>query len=199
MKSSGLKLGAATIATMNPVIFKTQVIGSLPGLTKDGDKYFKLDTVNNTATEVTADNITEGAKKALESGKDKDGYLKIAENFGLVREVSLVSDGNKTVEASWLPAYINVELGMKVTDVTVDVQNDIIFKTTGINEICGLTQDGSNYYDLDTKNNTATLVNPEIVAEKATKDILKGEITDYVQLATGFSLISAITFKVAQD
>ena len=192
-ESSNLKVTNIVVDEMNPIIFKTKVAPNVCGLTKDGDKYFKLDTRNNTAVEFNAALIKSGAETAATTGEDDKGLLEIAENFGLIREITLEKTDRDTDGIA--SVFLLKSLGLEVTDVSVIAQQDIIFKTIGINHIEGLTKDGSAHYKIDTKKNTATLINPQLVAEQAAKDILAGVSSDYTALADSFNLISKIMFK----
>ena len=194
--SAGLTVKDVTIAHLNPVIFAAKLVETLPGLTKQGGKHFQIDTKRNKAIEVTAETIADGAKKAIKKQNDKDGYLAIAEQFGLVTSVTFEA-GDSDDDAFGCTALTAVTAGldMKITDVKIVAQNDIIFATTGINELDNLTKSGKDMYKLDTKRNTATLINPKMVAKQAKKDLLASKSTDYTQLADNFNLISAITFE----
>ena len=197
-KSSGLKVTSANVQDINAIIFKTKIVPNMPGLTKDGDSFYKLDTKNNKAVEVTASSITDGAQKALVKGTDKHGYLAIAEAFNLVDSVTFDTSDSEGTGASSLTNLLT-SINMKVTAVKIVPQNDIIFKTTGIHTLANLTKDGSSYYQLDTKKNTASLVDPESVAKQAKKDMLKGVVSDFTLLADSFNLISSLTIEAVRD
>ena len=143
----------------------------------------------------------ERAKKALKDQDDKDGYLAIAEQFGLVTSVTFKvdeSDDDSVFGCTALTA-VTSGLDMKITAAKVEAQHDIIFATTGIKELDNLTKSGKDYYKLNTKKNTATLIDPKGVAKQAKKDLLAGKNNDVTQLADNFNLISSITFERNDD
>jgi hypothetical protein len=196
--AAGLKVSKIEIATMNPIIFKTQLIPEVCGLVEDGGKFYQLDVEKNTAELFTAETITKDALKAVKDLDEDSEAMCIAENYGLVTAVHLERSSD---DADGCTSVFDIrdELELKVSAVTVDIQNEIIFKTTGISNLSGLTKDGSSYYKLDTAKNTATLINPQGVSEQATKDILAGKDTDFTRLADEFNLISKISFVAKKD
>ena len=183
------------VAEINPIIFQTKLLPSLAGLTKFKGKHYALDTRSNTSVLITNKSIRKGAIKAIEKGRDTTGYLKIAEDFNLIQEVTLKRD--ETVEGNCdfgcaLEDLLD-DLKFKVTKVKVMPQNSVVFNTVGVEHISNLTKHKKSLYVLDTRNNAATLVNPERIAEQAVKDLLKGKTTDYTILSDQFNLITSIT------
>lgn len=195
LSAAHLTIDSAEIVEINPIIFKTKVLNNLAGLTVSDGVHYKVDTVKNTAIEVTASAISTNAKSALENKKDADGSLAIAESFGLIQSLKLVHDakGDSTACVDLLSVARN--LGMKITDVEVAEQNDIIFRTTGIKMLGNLTEDDKKYYVLDTAKNTATLINPQAIAERAAKDFLKGKSSDFTALASRYKLVTSVTLQ----
>ena len=197
LKESGLKVSKSKINTINTVVFNTAVIPNTRNLTLDDGKHYIVDVVKNTSVEFTPDAIKNGAIAALETSKDPDNYLATAERCGLIASLKLVrsdkvGNGNSSTRA------IASVLNLKVDSVTVDVQNDVIFRKVGLRRISGLVEDDGKYYTMNTAKNTATLIDPVGVAKEAEKLILKGEESDTTRIAESFNLVSAITL-VAKD
>lgn len=190
----GLVVASATVAEMNPVIFASKVVANLPGITEVDGKYYRMDTKANTSVEVTATQLQASALAALKAGKDDTtGSINIAEDFGLIGELVLERDTDKTVFGSASIADTAKALGLKVLDVSVDAQHAVIFNAKGLQNIGGLTKSDDKHFILDTAKNTATLINPEKVAEQAIADLLKGKNTDFTRLAESFCLVSKVT------
>jgi len=197
-KSAFLKVDSIEMDNINPIIFKTTILSTLPNLTKDGDKYYQLNTRNNTAIEISAKTIKAGALKAVEKGKDSKGYLAIAEDFGLIKSVKMTRDFDQDGGCTALTTMTH-GLNMDVTEVVIDVQQDIIFKNRGIDELSDLTKEGKKFYKLDIKRNKAVVVNPSMVGKTAKKDLLAGDTTEFTSMVDDFNLISSITFVPAAD
>jgi len=191
--AAGLVAGESTVSDINSIVFKTVIVPSTRNLTKDGDKHYQVDAVKNTATEFTPDAIKAGAVKALADNKDTDGYLATAEDCGLVTSLSLVR-GEKAGTGNGNITSAAKALGLKVTSITVDTQNSIIFRKEGLAQINDLVEDAGKYYTMDVAKNTATLVDAIAMAASAKKDIIAGKDTDASRLAQAFNLVSAVTF-----
>lgn len=197
-----LEVSGVKVEVMNPVIFSTKYLSGLRGsdIVKDGDKVFKVDTVANTATEITAKSLATAAEEGLMSVKDINASeVATAISFGLVKEISMTRAKIATNGHSGSIAQFAKGLGLKVLDVKVDAQNKIIFQTKGIASLSGLTELEGKYYKLDTVANTATIIDPDAVAKDAAADLLKGKDTDLVEFVTRYNLISAITFGIKAD
>jgi hypothetical protein len=187
-----LSVVEVTVVEMNPIIFSAKVKGNLRNTIQEDGKIYRLDVESNSAIEITAASITEQAKTDIMAGKGSE-WVQIAEAFGLITKISFKKDKSEAKGSTDLDDALS--LGFKVTAVTVVPQNDIIFKTKGLQHIEGLTEDSGNYYKLDIESNTATLINPQGVADKAAADILKGKNSDEVVLADYFNLITTITLE----
>jgi len=190
--AAGLTAKESTISDINGIVFKTVVLPKTPNLTKDGDNYYQVDAVKNTAVEFTPDAIKTGAATALDKNKDTDGYLATAENCGLVTSLSFVR-GEKAGTGNSNITSVAKALGLKVASITVDTQNDIIFRKEGLAQINDLVEDAGKYYTMDVAKNTATLVDAKAMATSAKKDITAGKDTDAARLAQAFNLVSAVT------
>lgn len=196
--SLGLKVSTVEVAEMNPVIFKTKVVGAMSGLTKDGDNFYMVDTKKNIADVVTADSIKTAAIAGL-TAKEATPFgnqaVAIAESYGLIKKVTLVKDAEANNGSTVSLNAVLTTLNLKVAEVDVSAQHEVIFKTKVLagNLIQGLTQDEGQYYEIDTKKNTATIINPEIVATKAKEALLKGKPNDFSKIAETFGLINSIT------
>jgi len=193
--NANLVVAEATVDTLNPIIFKAKVIGNLNGITVSDGKHYRINTKTNSAEEITAESLTKSAKKALSKGVDKDGSLSLAEDFGLISAVSFKVNTDKDSSASGSTDILRLAsaLNMKIAEIEVATQHEIIFKTIGIQRISGLTKDGAQYYNIDTKRNTATLINPEGIAAQAKADFLKGKDSDFTALANSFNLITSVS------
>ena len=192
---SALKVSSATVVAPNPIIFKNVVIKNLSGLTKDGDTYYQLDLKDNTATEVTAEGFTEQVKAGLLADKPTDFQrqaINMAENLQLITAVTYGTSWDANMVTTDIQDFVQ-KVGMKVSDVAIKVQNEIIFKTSVVGKIQGLVKDGDSFFELDLKNNSATLINPEEVAKLAKQDFLKGKATSYTKIAQAFNLIESIS------
>jgi len=189
--AANLSVASSEVAVLNPIIFKSQVIGGLSGITKDDGKYYRLNTKTNTADEITAETLTISANNALTSLKDEDGSLTLAEKFGLVTSLTFEAGNDQDVVGSSDLNALAKALDMKVESIEIASQNGIIFNTVGINQIGNLTKDDNKYYSLDTKKNVATLIDPDGVSAQATTDFLAGKSTDFTRLAGSFNLITA--------
>ncbi len=197
LAAAGLAVKSSKVTDINGIVFKTTIVPNTPNLTKDGDKFYQIDAVKNTAVEFTPDAIKDGAIKALDKAKDKDGYLITAENCGLITSIELKrADKAGTGQACLVD--IADTLNLKITAVTVDPQNDIIFRKEGLDYISDLVEDAGKYYTMDVAKNTATLVNPKAMAKDAEKAILAGKPNDASELAQAFNLVSAVTL-VSKD
>lgn len=198
-KNSGLAVAGIEVTDVNSIIFSQKVVPSISGLTKDDGKFFKLDVQANKAIQITPATISAAATTAANDGKDVDGMLNIAESYGLIAGVTFERDVDADINGGADALGLAKALNMDITDVTVEVQNAIIFKTTGIKNIAGLTKDADKYYQIDTKKNTATLINADGVADKAKADFLAGKSTDFTILADRFSLVSSLTLEPKAD
>ena len=193
--ASALKVSSATVVAPNPIIFKNVVIKNLSGLTKDGETYYQLDLKDNTATEVTAEGFTEQVKAGLLADKPTDFQrqaINMAENLQLITAVTYGTSWDANMVTTDIQDFVQ-KVGMKVSDVAIKVQNEIIFKTSVVGKIQGLVKDGDSFFELDLKNNSATLINPEEVAKLAKQDFLKGKATSYTKIAQAFNLIESIS------
>lgn len=195
--AAGLIAKESSISDINGVVFNTVIVPKTPNLTKDDGKYYQVDAVKNTAVEFTPAAIKSGAIKALDKNKDTDGYLATAENCGLVTSLGLVRGKDVGTGCGDIKALAKV-LDLKVASVTVDVQNDIIFRKEGLNQINDLVEDAGKYYTMNTAKNTATLVDADAMAKQAEKDIRNGKSSDAVSLAQAFNLVAAVTL-IAKD
>lgn len=195
--AAGLVASENTINDINNIVFKTVIVPRTPNLTKDGNNYYQVDAVKNTAVEFTPAAIKIGAVKALDNNSDKNGYLATAENCGLVTSISLVRSNEAGTGTGDIKALAKA-LDLKIASVTVDVQNDIIFRKEGLSSISGLVEDAGKYYTMNTAKNTATLVDPGAMAKAAEKAIKDGKSNDAVALAEAFNLVSAVTL-IAKD
>ncbi len=191
--AAGLVSKESTVSDINGIVFKTVIVPSTRNLTKDGDKYYQVDAVKNTAVEFTPDAIKAGAVKALDKNKDTDGYLATAEDCGLVTSLSFVRGENAGTGNSNITSLAKA-LDLKVASITVDTQNSIIFRKEGLAQINDLVEDAGKYYTMDVAKNTATLVDAKAMAASAKKDIVAGKDTDASRLAQAFNLVSAVTF-----
>lgn len=197
-----LKVSAVTVATMNPVIFATKYLSGLSGsgIVKDGDKVYKIDTVKNTSVEVTSQSLSDAATAGLLALSDKNtSEIATAISFGLVKEITMTRADIATNGHSDDVSRFAKDLGLKVLDVTIVPQNDVIFQAQGIANLDGLTELEGKYYKLDTVANTASIINPDAVAADAKKDIMKGKTTDLVRFVQRYNLISDITFGIKAD
>ena len=190
--AAGLVAKESTVSDINGIVFKTTIVPNTRNLTKDGDKFYQVDAVNNTAVEFTPDAIKAGAVLALDNNKDKDGYLATAESCGLVTSLSFTRGKDAGTGTGNIKAVAK-SLGLKVASITVDVQNAIIFRKEGLAQINDLVEDAGKYYTMDVAKNTATLVDADAMAKSAQKDILAGKDTDAARLAQAFNLVSAVT------
>lgn len=191
--AANLQVASSEVAVLNAIIFKSQVIGGLSGITKDDGKYYRLNTKTNTADEVTAETLTTNANTALTALKDNDGSLDLAERFGLVSSLTFAAGNDQDIVGSSDLNALAKALDMKVDSIEIATQNSIIFNTVGISKIGNLTKDDNKYYSLDTKKNEAVLIDPAGVAAQAKADFLKGKDTDFTRLAGSFNLITAAT------
>ena len=195
LAAAGLVAKESTVSSINNVVFNTAIVPNTPNLTKDDGKFYMVDPVKNSAVEFTPDAIKAGAVKALDKNKDTDGYLVTAENCGLVTTLGLVR-GEKAGTGTGDILGLAKRLNLKVASVTVDVQNNIIFRKEGLARISDLVEDAGKYYTMDTAKNTATLVDADAMATSAESDILKNKSSDAVKLAQAFNLISAATLII---
>ena len=193
--ASALKITSATVVAPNPIIFKNVVIKNLSGLTKDGDTYYQLDLKDNTATEITAEGFAAQVNAGLLADKPTDFQrqaINMAENLQLITEVTYSNQWDALMVTTDIQDFVQ-KVGMKVSDVSVKVQNEIIFKTSVVGKISGLVKDGDNFFELDLKNNSATIINPEEVAKIAKQDFLRGKATNYTKIAQAFNLIESLS------
>ena len=182
----------AEVVEMNQIIFSAKAKGNLRNTIQEDGKEYRLDVESNSAIEITPASITEQATADIMAGKGSE-WVQLAEAFGLITKIRFKKDKSEAKGSTDLDDVL--ALGYKVTAVTVVPQNDIIFKTKGLQHIGGLTVEAGNYYKVDIDNNTATLINPQGVADKAAADILKGKNSDEVVLADYFNLITEITLE----
>lgn len=195
-----LVVDTVKVDKMNSVIFSTSFVPTLHGsdIVKDGDSVCRIDVKANTAVEITPDTIASEAKDALIAGNGKTpGSVSAAINFGLVKKIVMKRNTGASTSGFSSPiAGFAKSLGLVVTKVDVDVQNDIIFQTQGIKQISGLDIHDGQYFKLDTVANTATLVDPAGVAAQAKADLLKGKTSDLTDFAQNYNLITAVTMEV---
>ena len=192
LAATALSLKAVEIeaSTINPIIFDTKVIPSAPGLTKHDGKYYMLDTVKNTSVEVTPEGLTKKALADFKSGKSSFEAV-TAENYGMITKVIFEFDADADIKCTGMGSISNLckALDLKVEDVAVDPQNEIIFSTKVVGTLSGLQKKGSDYYKLDTQKNTATLIDPNGMAKAAVADFTAGKRTDATDVAEAFCLI----------
>ena len=90
---STLTVKTCSVSAQNPIIFATVGLPYLVELGMDvqehGDKFYVLDTVKNTSTEVTPESVADLAKKDIEAGKVDTIYAKYAYHFDLIDAVSM--------------------------------------------------------------------------------------------------------------
>jgi uncharacterized membrane protein YkoI len=198
--SLGLKISNAKVGTINPVIFKTQIDkGQFGSVVRDGDTSYIIDVKNNTSTELTAKTVqglaTDGYKADVVTMAQASA-ISVSESCGVVTEISFEKDGKGTLRPSSLASFCKAN-GYKVKDVTVETQNNIIFKTAGLKSIEGLVKDGDSYYQIDVTNNTAEVVDAAGLSKKATDDLKAGKNTSATAFAESFGLISKLTLVKA--
>ena len=188
-----------SVQAMNPIIFSTSFVPQLGGssIVKDGKDTYRIDIVSNTSTKVTPKIVAAEAKAALlaDDGSTPSS-VSAAINYGLIKKITMaVNEGDATNGAVGAIAAFAKDHGLKVSDVEIVAQNEVIFQTKGINNISGLDQYDGQYFKLDTVKNTATLINAEAIAEAAKADILKGKTTDLTNFVQTFNLIASVTMK----
>jgi len=188
----GLKVASVEVQAINPVIFATKVShGSFGNVVDNNGIPTLIDVTANTAEALTPTTIVDAAKAGFVSDKPtafQTVAINTSEVFGAVTKVVFAKCGG--VEYQTAIKEFAKSKNMKVTDVTVAVQNDVIFSTKGIPSMRGLTKSGDNFYELDLVANTATVVNAEALSEKAKADILAGKDTEATRFATSFGLIT---------
>jgi len=201
--SNNLKVSAVTVDAMNPIIFSSKYLTTLAGasIVKDGDKVYKIDTVSNDAVEITAQSIADAAIDGLLSDTRKnDSEIDTALQFGLVKSIKMIRPDTATsAHCSVSMVTFAKALKLKILDVKVDAQNDIIFQAKGVSTLDGLTELEGKYYQLDTVANTASIINPKAISKDVKTDLLKGKDTDLVRFAERFNLISSIEFGIKAD
>lgn len=198
-QANNLKVVEVAVNAMNPIIFASKYLNTLSGasIVKVDNKVFKIDTVSNDAVEVTAQAIADAAITGLLSDTRKnDSEIDTALAFGLVKSIKMVRPDTATSGTSGSMVDFAKTLKLKILDVTVDTQNEIIFQAKGVSTLDGLTELEGKYYQLDTIANTATIINPAAISKDVKADLLKGKDSSLVRFAERFNLISEITFGV---
>jgi len=196
-KNHNLKVSDVTVDKMNSIIFSTTFIPTLCGsdIVKDGDKVFRINVAANTSDKITPATLAKEAKDALISNDGSNlSSVGAAVQFGLIKKLVLSRSDKGTNGRDMSVASFAKYLGLKVVDVAVDVQNDIIFETQGVKQIEGLDIHDGKYFKLDTVANTATLIDAAAVADQAKEDLVKGKTTNLTAFAQAYNLISSITF-----
>lgn len=196
-KNHNLKVSDVTVDKMNSIIFSTTFVPTLHGsdIVKDGDKVFRINVAANTSDKITPATLAKEAKDALIANDGSNSSsVGAAVQFGLIKKLVLSRSDKGTNGRDMAVAAFAKSLGLKVVDVTVDVQNDIIFETQGVKQIEGLDIHDGKYFKLDTVANTATLIDAAAVADQAKEDLVKGKTTNLTAFAQAYNLISSITF-----
>ena len=194
-----LVVDSVKVDKMNKVIFSTSFVPTLCGsdIVRDGDKVCRIDVAANTAVDITPTTIAKEAKDALTAGNGATpSSVQAAIQFGLVKKIVMkVGDKGTSGHSTGIAAFAK-SLGLVVTKADVAVQNDVIFQTQGVKQIAGLDVHDGKYFKLDTVANTATLIDPEGIAEQAQADLIKGKRTDLTDFAQNYNLITAVTMEV---
>lgn len=196
-KNHNLKVSDVTVDKMNSIIFSTTFVPTLSGsdIVKDGDKVFRINVAANTSDKITPATLAKEAKDALIANDGSNpSSVDAAVRFGLVKKLVLSRSDKGTNGRDMSVAAFAKSLGLKVVDVTVDVQNDVIFETQGVKQIEGLDIHDGKYFKLDTVANTATLIDAAAVADQAKEDLVKGKTTNLTVFAQYYNLISSVTF-----
>lgn len=196
-KSLGLTVASAEVQAINDVIFATKVNAGSFGdvVTVDGKPHL-INVVANTSDVLTSDSVKTAAVSGLTSDKPsafQTTAISTSEAFGAVTSIAFTKAGGVTSPMSVKDFAKSVN--MKVTDVEVAVQNDIIFSTKGIPSMSGLTKSGDDFYEIDIVANTATVVNAQALSDRAKDDILAGKETEAVRFVQNFGLITALTLS----
>lgn len=194
-----LVVDSVKVDSMNKVIFATSFVPTLRGsdIVKDGDDVCRIDIASNTAVKITPATIAKEAKDALVANNGKTpASVDAAIRFGLVKKIVMKVGNDGTTDVAGTIAGFAKKLGLVVSKVDVAVQNDVIFKTQGVKQIAGLDIHDDQYFKLDTVANTATLIDPEGVAEQAAAELLKGKTTDLTSFVQKYNLITSVTFEV---
>jgi hypothetical protein len=203
-KALGLKVTEVSVNTLNPVIFATQVNhNNFGNVVKDGGKTFVLDTKANTADELTADSISKATIDGLKTTTPtafQSSAMNVSESFGTITGLTLTRDADASANGSvGAIGTLADSLGLDVADISLNVQNGVIFQTAGLKVLSNLTKHDGKYFALDTKANTATVIDPEKVAELAKADFLAGKESDFTALCEAFGLVASVTFAPKKD
>ncbi len=197
----GFKVADVAVMVPNNIIFK-KTVGKYINFIEDDGKFFQLDLKTNEALELTPKSVAKQAEKDLKACK-RSSFVSYIEGLGYIQKISFKKNTKKACEQPFLSLNIQGlvrDFGFKVTDVSVLEQNQVIFQTKAIPSMVGLVEDSGKYYQIDEKNNTATLVNPNAIKEQAEKDLMNGKFnTDAVCVAEQFWLIDSITFEKKDD
>lgn len=196
--SLGMSVTAVEVAEINAIVFKTAVDKKQFGqITTDGSDTYIIDVKNNTAeklTPATVKDLAVAGYKAEIMSMAQASAVAASESTGTVLAVTMVKDGTGTIRPASIASFCKAAK-FEVTDVEVETQNDIIFKTNGIKSIDGLVKDGADYYQIDVVNNTATVVNAAALSKQAVADFMSGKNTSATAFAETFGLIKTISFK----
>lgn len=195
--SLGLAVKAAEVQEINSIIFATKVNAHSFGdvVSIDGVPHL-IDVKANTSDILTPATIVEAAKAGLVADKPsafQEVAVSTSEAFGAVTSVTFTKDGGVSCPQS-IKAFAKAT-GMKVIDVTIAVQNDVIFSTKGIPSISGLTEKDGEFYQIDLVANTATIVNAAALSAQAKTDILADKETDATRFVSSFGLIQELVFS----
>ena len=197
----GLSVKEVEVQVINPIVFKTSVNANNFGqIVKDGDKVYIIDTKGNTADELTPKTVQDLAIAGYTSAKPTDAQraaISATEATGTLVKVVAEKNDKGTVLGLGTTTLSDLckATGMEVVDVEVLVQNDIIFKTTGLKTLPDLVQDDGKYYQIDVNKNEATVVDAESLKDQAVADIKAGKNTNASRFASAFGLISSITLQ----
>lgn len=190
--TTGFKATEATVETINDIIFKTAT-SKVPGLTESNGKSYLLDVATNTATEVNPTSVQEAYAKVVLGEDANETLASIGDSFNTLKKVTLVPNSEFAGSKNSLAILL---AGNKVTAVEVATQNDVIFNAVTVKSMSNLTKSDGKYYSLDIAKNTATLVNPEEIATQAKADFMANDgITDLMELAYAFGLITTISLE----
>lgn len=198
-KTLGLKIATVSAQAINPVIFAAKVNANSFGdvVTIDGVPHL-VDVVANTSDVLTPATVKDAAVAGFTAEKPtafQTTAIATTEAFGAVTAITFTKAGGVSCPQS-IKAFAK-SVNLKVTDVTVAVQNEVIFSTKGIPSMSGLTKSGDDFYELDLVSNTATVVNAEALSEKAKADILAGKDSEAVQFVQNFGLVTALSMSKA--
>lgn len=192
----GLKVSSVEVQKINPIIFATKVnTGSFGNVVDNDGVPTLIDVVANTAEPLTPATVVDAAKTGFIADKPsvfQATAIATSEAFGAVTEITFVKAGGTTLGIQSIKAFTK-DNGMKVTDIEIAVQNDVIFSTKGIPSMSGLTEKDEKFYAIDIVANTATVVNAEALSTQAKEDILAGKETEATRFVTSFGLITSMT------